>query len=194
MPRIHAVTQSPFTGLACASVLAVFHIAYAPSADADETESDGQETIEEIIVYGEKSLSQLRRDLHLASEAFFDVYNALNSDDDFDILCDYETKLGERRRNHVCRPRFALKAEARETSAYLLSGAGVQRSTGPAAGFNAGNGFVSPTAKRVLEKEALMWEEVSELLAQHPELREAMAELVRAKNGYESERQRRKND
>lgn len=184
---------SPAT-LVCAASLLVAKVALAGSAEVDETGAEGSETIEEIIVYGDKSLAQLRRELHKASEAFFDVYNELNSNDDFDIFCEYETKLGERRKDHVCRPRFAVKAQARETAAWLMSGNQLQRSTGPDAGFNTGMGFRTPTAKRVIEKEAVMWQEMAELLAQHPELRTAMESLARAKSGYESERQRRKND
>ena len=168
--------------------------AFAQSAEAPEDGGRENETVDEIVVYGQKSLSRLRREMHQASEAFFDVYNALNSDDDFNISCGYETRLGQRRKNHVCKPRFALKAESRETSSFMLSGSAVQRSTGPGAGFNPGNGYVTPTEKRVREKEAMMWEEVSLLLAQHPEFRAALEKLVRARNGYESERIRRKED
>jgi hypothetical protein len=194
MTRIGFPQHLPLASLVCASVLLVFLVGFSRPAEADESESGAPDVMEEIVVYGDKSLSQLRREMHLASEAFFDVYNELNSDDDFDIQCDYETTLGDRRRNHVCRPRFAVKAEARETAAYLMSGHAVQRGTGPGAGFNPGNGYVSPIAKRVHEKEALMWQEVSELLALHPEFRDALNELLRAKNGYESERERRRDD
>jgi hypothetical protein len=168
--------------------------AFSQSDEAGDDGSRDNEAVDEIVVYGQKSLSRLRREMHQASEAFFDVYNALNSDDDFDISCGYETRLGQRRKNHVCKPRFAVKAEARETSSFMMSGGAAQRSTGPGAGFNPGDGYVTPTERRVREKEARMWEEVSELLAEHPEFREALEKLVRARNGYESERIRRQGD
>ena len=194
MMLFHSSAHEPSAGILFSILLALSSAAYSQVAAIDEPESGAPETIEEITVYGDKSLSQLRRELHKASEAFFDVYNDVNSNDDFDIFCDYQTKLGQRRRDHVCTPRFAMMAEARETSAWLMSGIQLQRSTGPDAGFNTGMGFRTPTARRVLEKEALIFREMSELLAQRPELREALVELARASNGYESERLRRKNE
>jgi hypothetical protein len=194
MKQIHSVSPESLAGILISILLAFSPAAFSQSAGTDETAPGAPATMEEIIVYGDKSLSQLRRELHKASEAFFDVYNDLNSNDDFDILCDYQTKLGQRRREHICTPKFSLKAEARESTAWLLSGIQLQRSTGPDAGFNTGMGFRTPTARRVVEKEKLMFQEMSELLAQRPELREALVEVARAKNGYESERQRRKNE
>ena len=190
-------TSIPLAGILCAAIMAIAprtHAQAPDTTDADGAAAKETEVVEEIIVYGDKSLAQLRRELHKASEAFFEVYNDLNSTDDFDIYCEYETKLGERRRNHVCRPRFSLKAEARETVAWIMGGIQLQRSTGPGAGYNTGMGFRTPTAKRVLEKEAEMWEEMSELLTLHPELRAALEDVNRAKYSYESERQQRKND
>ena len=191
MTRRHSTTPTPFAGFLCAACLAFTPFTLAQPVATDDQSGKAQETIDEIIVYGDMSLAQLRRQMHKASEAFFDVYNDINSDDQFDILCDYETRLGVRRRKHVCRPRFALKAESRETSAFMLSGGSIQRSTGPGAGFNPGYGYVTPIAKRVYEKEAEMWQEVSELLTKHPEFQVAFEDLVRARSGYESELARR---
>jgi hypothetical protein len=194
MKRRHSTPPTPFAGFLCAAFLAIAPLTLAQPAGADDEASAHSETIDEIVVYGDRSLAQLRREMHKASEAFFDAYNDINSDDDFDIFCDYETGLGVRRRTHVCRPRFALKAESRETSAFMLSGGAVQRSTGPGAGFNPGYGYVTPIAKRVYEKEAEMWQEVSELLTEHPEFQAAFEDLVRARSGYESELARRNSD
>jgi hypothetical protein len=190
----HSTRPIPIAGVLCAAFLAVTPFTLAQTIGTDDQPAKAQETIDEIIVYGDLSLAQLRRQMHKASEAFFDVYNDINSDDQFDIFCDYETRLGERRRTHVCRPRFALKAEARETSAFMLSGGSIQRSTGPGAGFNPGYGYVTPISKRVYEKEAEMWQEVSELLAEHPGFQEAYEDLVRARSGYDSELARRNSE
>ena len=191
MTRRHSTPPTPFAGFLCAAFLAIAPLTLAQPAGAEEEAAAHSETIDEIVVYGDKSLTQLRREMHKASEAFFDAYNDISSDVDFDIFCDYETRLGVRRRTDVCRPRVALQAEARESSAYMLSGGAVQRSTGPDAGFQPGYGYVTPIRERVYEKEKEMWQEVSELLTERPEFQKAFEDLVRARNGYESELARR---
>ena len=78
MMLFHSSAHEPSAGILFSILLALSSAAYSQVAAIDEPESGAPETIEEITVYGDKSLSQLRRELHKASEAFFDVYNDVN--------------------------------------------------------------------------------------------------------------------
>jgi hypothetical protein len=78
---------------------AVLLFALAPlgtcmSAPAQQVEPEPAETIEEIVVYGNKSLVQLRLELYKAEDAVFDLFNSLNSDDEFDVHCYKEAPIG----------------------------------------------------------------------------------------------------
>ena len=75
-------------------------------------ENTPTDPIEEIIVYGEKSLPSLHREVYRTEEKFFAVFNTLNDDDEYDIHCDYEIPPFTHIRKHVCRANFIKDATA----------------------------------------------------------------------------------
>ena len=166
-------------------MLALVPVGMCQTTSAAESEPASSETVEEITVYGEKSLIRLRHEFYRAEENFFAVFNELNSDDMFDVDCDYVSVLGDRRRHHVCMPKFAKKAEADATAELLMSSR--------ASFFTSDISWAeySPNRARVRKMDELLRKEVRALLAEHPELQEAITKLARAKGVYESERDRR---
>ena len=160
--------------LACAST------ALCQTTSAQESETASSDTPEEIIVYGKKNIVQLRLQFNRAEDSFFTVFNSLNSTDDFDVECDYVYYLGDRRRHHVCMPRFAKKYEAQRSSAIILANNGFSDNVG------------SANWVRVRQKNELMWKEMATLVLEHPELREEFTNLEKMKNAYEAERQERR--
>jgi len=168
-----------------ALMLALVPVGMCQTTSAVESEPASSETIEEITVYGEKSLIRLRHEFYRAEESFFDVFNKLNSDDMFDVDCDYVSFLGDRRKHHLCMPEFAKRVEADATAELLMDA----RSSF----FTRDRSWAdySPNRTRVERLDELMWNEVRALLVEQPELQEAFAELARAKGIYESERERR---
>ena len=160
-------------------MLALVPVGMCQTTSAAESEPASSETVEEITVYGHKSVIRLRHEFYRAEENFFAVFNELNSDDSFDVDCDYVSVLGDRRRHHLCMPKFAKKAEADATAEFLMSGVDSSLSE------------YSPNWARVRKMDEFLWKEVRALLAEHPELQEAITKLARAKGVYEFERQRR---
>jgi hypothetical protein len=156
-------------------MLALVPVGMCQTMSAVESEPASSETFEEIIVYGEKSLIHLRHKFYRAEESFFAMFNELNSDDMFDVDCDYVTFLGDRRKHHLCMPKFAKKAEA-DATAELLMDRRVAFFTGDRSWAE-----YSPNRARVRKMDELMWKEVRALLVEHPELQEAITELARAK-------------
>ena len=146
-----------------------------------ESEPASSDTLEEIIVYGDKSLIQLRREFYRAEADFFAVFNTLNSNDEFDIRCEYVTNLGSRRRYHFCQPKFARKAETRATQDMLVS-AGI-------------NGYLLYEAylnrNGLITKDELLWQEMSVLVLENMELQKAFTDVTKAKRIYESASQKR---
>ncbi len=56
----------------------------------DEATDDG---IDEIVVQGEKSMSQLRHEIRDLETEIFDLYNSPNEDADYDIVCRRESRI-----------------------------------------------------------------------------------------------------
>ena len=90
--------------------------------DAERSPAAPTETIEEIVVYGDKSLTALRQAIFRAEENFFDLFSSLNDDDDFDIRCFYETPTGTHIRHHVCRANFVTAATSAAAVTFRTEG------------------------------------------------------------------------
>ena len=158
--------------------LASAGLSQTTSADAVISEID--KTPEEIIVYGETNVIILRNALNLAQESFFDTYNTLNSDDQFDVKCKTRpTSAAERRRIHRCMPRFAVEFEAQMTGGFLRGGM-----------LNAEFANLEYQA-RVKIKEREMWAEIWELMETNREFQDEIKELMAANEALEDEKERR---
>ncbi len=92
------------------AVLALPMAAVGQDEEASTAMASNDETIDNIVVVGQKSLADMRRDVFQAEEDFYSVYNQLNDDKDYDVRCFYEKPTGTNIKNHVCRARFVTKA------------------------------------------------------------------------------------
>lgn len=142
---------------------------------SETVEAESSETIEEIVVYGEKPMSSLRRQVYRAEEKFFDAFNSLNQDDDFRVRCYYETPSFTHIRRHVCRAKFVVDATSAE-AARLLG-----KAVGPA----------MPAEVAIERKKERFREVIEELVAEHPELLQALDEYTNARQILESEKEQR---
>lgn len=154
-------------------ILAAAPASLGQTTSNQENEPASSDTQEEIIVYGRKTLVSLRRELYTAEEDFLARFNSINSDDKFDFKCEYVVYLGDRRRHHVCIPRFASKIEASMTRDMILSG----------------QWYANPSyARQHNHYMALLLEELLQLTREDQELQEAYSALASAKDAYETER------
>jgi len=164
--------------------LASVGLSQATSAGAITSEAD--KTPEEIVVYGKTNIINLRNKLDLAQESFFDMYNSLNSDDDFDVECKKrQTSISQRGKQHRCMPVFALKFSAQASS-------GFHNAMGNSFGGVASSGAANLEYEaRVKAKEKEMWAEVIELARSNLRFREEIRRLMEAGRELEDEKKRR---
>ncbi len=145
----------------------------------EEMTPEAEKTPDEIIVYGEKSIIILQNELYRAEESFFDLFNTLNSDDEFDVECKKRAFIGERRRIHQCMPAFAEKYAAQAISGFQFDGNGYPL-------------IVNVEYRaRVKKKEEMMWAEMAELVKKNPEFLREVIRLQKANQALESERTER---
>lgn len=143
------------------------------SNSMQEDEPVSSETLEEIVVYGEKSMTQLRVELHRAEDKVYTLFNSLNSDDEYDIHCYLEAPIGSHIRRRICRANYEVKATTEESRRLLL-------------------GLPSASAWATIQaKNRLLREEMEALVGEHPEFLEALSEYSDANQTLESEHQRR---
>lgn len=171
-------------------MLALMPVGVCQTTVESKSEPETSEPIEEITVYGKKSLTRLRHEIYDAEASFFALFSELNSNDLLDVDCDFVSVLGDRRRHHVCVPTFAKKAEADATAALIMSG---RISSGLPQVVDSSWAEFAPDLAQVKNMDELLRIEVSNLIAESPALREAFTKLIRAKGAYVSERERRRN-
>ncbi len=136
------------------ATLALPTAAVGQDEEASITLASNGEAIEDIVVVGQKSMGELRRDVFQSEEDFYSLYNKLNDDNEYDVRCYYEAPTGVRTKQHVCRPVFFSKARNRDD---------LTRRINP------------DTDPVIADKLVKLQEKLETLIATNPELQVAMA-------------------
>jgi len=138
------------------TILALFFAVLAlPVAAAGQGEggstgvSSNNQPIDNIVVVGQKSTSELRKEVYEAEEDFYLVFNKLNDEKDYNVRCYYEAATGTHIKNHVCRARFVTKAFERHARRNRGNMSSVANQSSDAA-------FVEQSAKYQEKMETLM--------------------------------------
>lgn len=156
----------------CVCTVGALIMGALPSTGLCQQASEQVEPIEEIVVYGEKPLGSLRRELYKTEENFFAVFNLLNDEEEYDIHCSYEVPPFTHIRKHVCRANFI---KAATTADY----AGWRRSQP-----------VVPFGTVIMQKKRRLGKIMAAMAAEHPELFTALSEYTDAKQILESEKKK----
>ena len=93
--------------------------AQADAATAEDERNAAAEPIEEITVVGRRHLRELRLEVQTSKELVYDLFNSLNSRDEFDIHCHDGARTGTRTVRRVCRPQFTDDATREAGQLYL---------------------------------------------------------------------------
>ena len=137
--------------------------------------SETSEPIEEITVYGDKPIHALRREVYRAEENFFDVFSSINEDDDYDVRCFYEVPSFTHIRRHVCRAKFVIDATSRESAAFLGQVGAMSQ----------------PATFEIERKKERLRELMETMIAEHPELLQALIEYTDRKQILEAQKERK---
>ena len=130
--------------------------------------------IEEIQVLGTRTLYSIRMEIVDEENKIFSMFNELNSDDRFDILCDNIAPTGSHIKQRVCEPRFVTDMRARMAQDYLR-------------GIGMLNGSSDLEMETALEREELEKEHLR-IAVEHPEYLEMLTELTNLRDTLESRR------
>lgn len=89
-------------------------VLFLPVATAQNQSSDAGESAEEgeVIVIAELNRREVRQFIEEVEDQLYEVYNAVNDDDDFDIFCFQYKPTTSNIRERVCEPRFFTDARA----------------------------------------------------------------------------------
>ena len=145
-------------------------------AAAQEEDDKSDEYIEEITSYGRKSLLSFRVEMVEAEKSYYDLYNTLNDDDEFDVICKKASDNSSRSRiaRRVCKARFEWEWMSDNDRDRLQDGLLPQ---------------VNWAA--INRKKLMVLDKMEELANENPELREALFSLTRISQKFEEEKKTR---
>lgn len=124
---------------------------------------------EEVEVVGQRQLFRLEEQLIEVENAVYALYNELNTDDLYDVHCEWLKPLGTNMRHRVCRPGFIRQAEYSRGQEYMSNITGMGYTTGTSVELE--NERHNPILKRKLEEAVKGSPELAELMMQHQDLK-----------------------
>ena len=138
----------------------------------DSRTQDSDRPIEEIQVLGSRTLYSIRMEIVDEENKIFSMFNELNSDDDFDILCDNIAPTGSHIKQRVCEPRFVTETRARMAQDFMLGIGALNESSDL--------GVETKLQQDELEKEHLR------IAAEYPEYLEMLTKLMTLRTTLET--------
>jgi hypothetical protein len=153
---------------------------YAQEAPPGKPAEQADDRLEEVIVYGQKPLWRLRRDIELAENRFYDLFNELNDDPKLRVTCSNEASTGSHVRKRICRTQLELDLLEAEAEGQMRLGSIGRR--GQLGGGTLGD--VRYANRLLREKMASMAEENEDMLR-------ALLQIGIARQMYETEKERR---
>lgn len=148
----------------------------ASPAFADEKTSSSE--MEEVTVYGEKSLLNLKRALIKAEDTAFDLFNSLNTDYRYDIQCEKRKPLGSNIPRRICYPNYINELENEAADRWRGSGKDmINKNELPL-------GPIIVSVPKQIRMQKNMREIMDKLKLEHPELAEALDAYSKAKHRY----------
>lgn len=103
-------------------ILSLLALGLASLAQAAVEPLHSSPLLEEILVHGRQpSMAQMREEMVRLEDLFHERYNALNTDDLFDIRCAEEARTGTRLARRYCRAVFEARALEDEGKAHLAA-------------------------------------------------------------------------
>ncbi|MDX2411323.1 MAG: hypothetical protein QNK34_05135 [Woeseiaceae bacterium] len=140
-----------------------------PGAEIDQPKSE-PDMIDEVTVMGSRSLRSLRREMVEAEDNIYAIFNSLNHDDGYDIICKKERRIGSQILYRVCKARLYREKVAEAAEDYLDQ-----------------NEHYGVTLNAQQHNEILR-EKMRALAAENPQLVEALRKRLALQKDYELER------
>ncbi len=84
---------------------------------------ESSNTVDEITVTGMATRHVLRRQIVTVENEIYAMYNDLNGDDQYDVICKMVARIGSQIKRRVCKVRYTLVAEAQDTEG-IIDGSG----------------------------------------------------------------------
>ena len=134
------------------------------SVQANQSDTD----IENITVYGQRSLADIERKIDKTRVRFYEELNALNNIPKFEMICEVIKPVGSMIAKRTCEPRYMKEAKARVTQQNVAMRGNIDLGNNPS------DSQISMEAKR---DQLAYQKHIQTLLLANPELQSTFIEL-----------------
>jgi hypothetical protein len=168
-------------------------VAYAQGFPAQQS----AEAPEEVIVRG-KRLAEFRVEVQLARERAYDIFNEINSNDDFDFACAEQPRRGSRIERKVCAAQFEGRIQEAAAKEYIrtlkalcpdIEGLTQRCLTHPGYSSRAAAAAGGPASEAPMQRDRLQ-DEIERLARTDLRFGQAILDFYDASVRYEEERKR----
>lgn len=193
VPPLEFTVCSLFVLISVAATGANAVHAQARAGDVEQRVSSGP--LEEVTVRGRRSLAAYRLERDAARERVMDVFNEINSRDEFDISCRRESRRGSRIPKRVCRARFSDDVANEAANAYVaalksICPFGIDQTCIFSDRAQPGMSSAQAVESEEHYKRLLLNEEIRRLAQENGKLRQAMQEYAERERAYREARAR----
>ena len=84
-----------------------------------ETVEDAPAELPPLTVTGARTIQAVRREMYAVQDEAYDLFNLLNTDDDYDMICRNERPAGEQFQRRVCKSRLHREADSRSSRDFI---------------------------------------------------------------------------
>jgi hypothetical protein len=131
-------------------------------------QSSQDDDVENITVYGQRSLPDIIKKIEKTRVRFYDELNALNDIPKFEMICSMVKPVGSNIAKRECEPRYMKEAKARVTQQNVAMRGNIDISNNPS------NSQITMETKR---EQIAYQKHIQKLLIENPELQTTFIEL-----------------
>lgn len=149
----------------------LFSVCAAAEEEASASETD--DVFDEITVLGVRELGALRAEVTRAEDRAYTLFNELNDDDGYDVICKKETRIGSQIPQRVCQMRIVREARSEAAEDWYEDGH-------------------TARPKLVMSKHnEIFRQKLARLANENPELLEALRERLALQRKFEKAREQK---
>jgi hypothetical protein len=148
-----------------------------PTTEPTFDNDAGEYILEDITIIGQNSIGSLRYEVDHAVDRMYEIYNELNTNDDFDIHCVWNAPTGSRIKRKLCTPVYVknLQAMATQYALYDIDNSGITS--------------IYIDYSEIAINDAKLRENMKRLILENPSLFDAVVEHVKLRKELKRQRQ-----
>lgn len=147
------------------------------------TGAEVDEVLEEITIIGDRSMGSLTHLIMKAEDRIYDIFNGMNSDKRYDVVCRWDAPIGSNIKRRSCRPNFVINAQSDNARAVLAYMQGSAYATDPSE--------ASSFAAQLYHHFPIFHQKMIASIKENPELLEAIVKYNELKGAVYKEKKRR---